>query len=164
MEIDKSVRDRRKSVQFELEQNSAPEVPTCLIVEPPSNTVMKEAVERLGWNAVHVSDGEDGLRLLKMRNWDAVFIENEISRLAGIGCVARFRQWESENRVAQQNNVFLLTTDFVPSPDLSVSASYPTGFNGALGKPVLMKDLRALLRFAEESMSTSASSKNIVSR
>jgi CheY-like chemotaxis protein/signal transduction histidine kinase len=165
MEVDKSLQDKFKSVQCEVQEHTAPEVPTCLVVEPRSNTVMKDAVERLGWNAVHVSDGEDGLRLLKMRNWDAVFIENEVSRLAGIGCVARFRQWEDENRVALQNNVFLLTPDFAPSPtDQSVSASYPMGFNGALGKPVLMKDLRALLRFAEEGISTSASSKNIVSR
>jgi hypothetical protein len=42
---------------------------------------MKEGAERLGWHAVHVHDGEDALRLLKMRNWDAVFIENEIPRV-----------------------------------------------------------------------------------
>ena len=82
----------------------------CLIAEPASNIVMKDAVERLGWHAVHVHDGEDALRLMKMRNWDAVFVENEISRLPGTGCVARFRDWEGENRIARQNNVFLLST------------------------------------------------------
>jgi len=138
--------------------------PICLIAEPPSNTVMKEAVENLGWCAVQVYDGEDALRLLKIRNWDAVFVENEIARLSGTGCLARFRQWEKENRVARQNNVYLLSTDFVPSPAESVLAVYPDGFDGALGKPILMKDLKSVLMNAERSIKESASSKNIVAR
>lgn len=138
--------------------------PSCLIAEPPSNSVMKEAVENLGWCAVHVCDGEDALRLLKMRNWDAVFIENEIGSLSGTGCIARFRQWEEENRVARQNNIFLLSTDFVPSPTESVLAVYPDGFNGALGKPILMKDLKKMLQCAANNIEESANSKNIVAR
>mmetsp|Transcript_27952 Transcript_27952/g.41280 ORF Transcript_27952/g.41280 Transcript_27952/m.41280 type:complete len:920 (+) Transcript_27952:162-2921(+) len=140
------------------------EGPACLIAEPPSNSVMKEAVENLGWCAVQVFDGEDALRLLKMRNWDAVFMENEIERLSGTGCIARFRQWEEENRVARQNNIFLLSTDFVPSPTESVSAVYPAGFNGALGKPILMKDLKKLLQCVANNIEESANSKNIVAR
>ena len=145
-------------------QRSADCGPVCLIAEPASNTVMKEAVERLGWHAVHVHDGEDALRLLKMRNWDSVFVENEIPRLTGTGCVARFRQWESENRVARQHNVYLLSTDFVPSPEEAVSAVYPFGFDGALGKPILMKDLKSLLKHAEKNILDSANSLSIVAR
>mmetsp|Transcript_7622 Transcript_7622/g.11642 ORF Transcript_7622/g.11642 Transcript_7622/m.11642 type:complete len:916 (-) Transcript_7622:113-2860(-) len=138
--------------------------PSCLIAEPPSNSVMKEAVENLGWCAVQVHDGEDALRLLQMRNWNAVFIENEIARLSGTGCIARFRQWEEENRVARQNNIFLLSTDFVPSPTESVSAVYPKGFDGALGKPILMKDLKKMLQYAAHNIEDSANSQDIVTR
>lgn len=145
-------------------QRSAEHGPICLIVEPAGNTVMKEGTERLGWHAVHVHDGEDALRLLKMRNWDAVFIENEIPRLTGVGCISRFRSWESENRVARQNNVYLLSTDFVPSLEQSVSAVYPSGFDGALGKPILMKDLKFLLLRAGRGITDSAHSMNIVAR
>ena len=145
-------------------QRSAEQGPICLIVEPAGNTVMKEGAERLGWHAVHVHDGEDALRVLKMRNWDAVFIENEIPRLTGTGCISRFRSWESENRVARQNNVYLLSTDFVPSLEQSVSAVYPSGFDGALGKPILMKDLKFLLLRAERGITDSAHSMNIVAR
>lgn len=145
-------------------QRGTDDGPVCLIAEPASNIVMKDAVERLGWRAVHVHDGEDALRLMKMRNWDAVFVENEISRLTGTGCVARFREWESENRVARQINVFLLSTDFVPSPVESVSAVYPSGFDGALGKPILVKDLTFLLQCAENSIVDSAKSSSIVAR
>ena len=145
-------------------QRGAGDGPVCLIAEPASNIVMKDAVERLGWRAVHVHDGEDALRLMKMRNWDAVFVENEISRLNGTGCVARFREWESENRVARQNNVFLLSSHFLPSSVESVSAVYPSGFDGALGKPILVKDLTFLLQRAERSIVDSANSSNIVAR
>jgi CheY-like chemotaxis protein/signal transduction histidine kinase len=145
-------------------QSPSHEGPLCLIAEPAHSTVMKEAVEHLGWHAVQVHDGEDALRLLKMRNWDSVFVENEISRLTGTRCIARFREWESDNRVARQNNVFLLSTDLVPSPSASVSALYPHGFDGALAKPILMKDLKHLLMLAEQSIGGTAASKNILAR
>ena len=145
-------------------QREAKDGPVCLIAEPSSNIVMKEAVERLGWHAVHVHDGEDALRLMKMRNWDAVFVENEISRLTGTGCVARFREWEAENRSARQENVYLLSTDFVPSPQESLSTIYPSGFHGVLGKPILIKDLKFLLRRAENDIVDSAKSSCVALR
>jgi hypothetical protein len=36
-------------------------------------------------------DGEDALRLLKIRNWDAVMFDEEMSQLNGARCVGRFR-------------------------------------------------------------------------
>ena len=139
-------------------EGSAENGPLCLIAEPAGNAVMKEIIEKLGWYTVCVNDGEDALRLMKMRNWDAVMIENEISRLNGIGCVARFREWESENRIARQNNIIYLSTDFVPSPTESVSAVYPSGFDGALGKPVLVKDVKGMLESALSSDEAHSSS------
>jgi CheY-like chemotaxis protein len=138
--------------------------PICLIGEPENENFMNDCVTQYGWRAVHVHDGEDALRLLKMRNWDAVFVANDISRLNGIGCVARFRDWESENRVTRQNNVILLSSDFVPPPDQTIVATYPLGFDGALGRPVLLKSVEFFLNLAQTSKSDTASSKSIVAR
>ena len=40
-------------------------------------------IERAGWQEAYVQDGEDALRLLKIRNWDAVMLDEEMSRLNG---------------------------------------------------------------------------------
>jgi CheY-like chemotaxis protein len=138
--------------------------PICLIGEPENENFIKDSVAQCGgWRAVHVHDGEDALRLLKMRNWDAVFIANDISRLNGIGCVARFREWESENRVARQNNIILLSAEFVPPPDQIIVATYPSGFDGALGRPMLLKSVQFFLQQATKS-DNSAKSQTIVTR
>ena len=141
--------------------------PVCLVGEgtPSVSKSMVQIVEARHWNPVVVSDGEDALRLLKMRNWHAVFLDEEMPRLDGIRCIARFREWESENRVARQNNIFLVSESFVPNPsDGSVSATYPTGFDGALGKPILPADLVKLLNVAAMRITTLSDSSDIVIR
>ena len=36
-------------------------------------------IERAGWQEVYVQDGEDALRLLKIRNWDAVMLGRNVA-------------------------------------------------------------------------------------
>ena len=93
------------------------------------------------------------LRLLKMRNWDAVFLDEELPRLDGIRVIERFRAWEKDHRVTRQRNVFLISQSLVPNPSNgSVSATYPEGFDGALGKPILPPNLVQLLASVAESL------------
>jgi CheY-like chemotaxis protein/GAF domain-containing protein len=142
--------------------------PVCLIAEDSSAAVsanMKTEIERAGWQAVFVNDGEDALRLLKMRNWDAVMLDEEMSRLNGARCLARFREWEKDNRVARQNHLYLMSTSCVPSPGgATTTAAFPAGFDGALGKPVLLRDLDKVLDLAASEMRECLDSKDILSR
>lgn len=142
--------------------------PVCLIAEDSSaavNVSMKNDIERAGWQAVYVNDGEDALRLLKMRNWDVVLLDEEMSRLNGARCVARFREWERENRVARQHQVYLMSSNYVPLPDGAITtASFPTGFDGALGKPVLRRDLHTVLDLAASTLSDCSASHDILPR
>jgi len=109
----------------------------CLIAES-SEAVVKgliQCAETLGWRSSVVTDGEDALRLLKMRVWDAVFINETIYPLTGSSCVTRFREWEVKNRVLRQKNVYFLREVLGPSDIVSI----PHGFDGALGKPINMQ-------------------------
>ena len=149
----------------DLEMSSGP---VCLIAEDSSAALranMKTEIDRAGWQAVFVNDGEDALRLLKMRNWDAVLLDEELSRLNGARCLARFREWEKDNRVARQNHMYLMSTSCVPLPGgATTTSAFPTGFDGAIGKPVLIGDLKKVLDLAASEMKECLDSKDILSR
>jgi CheY-like chemotaxis protein len=141
--------------------------PVCLVGEDAPNVSksMSKIMEDKHWNPVIVNDGEDALRLLKMRNWDAVFLDEEMPRLDGIRVIERFREWEKNHRVARQKNVILISQSFVPNPNNgNVSVAYPAGFDGALGKPILPADLIKLLDMALFSIRASSDACDIVAR
>lgn len=86
---------------------------SCLIVSKESDPTMQclqRIVEKNGWRAVVVKhgDGEDALRLLKLRKWDMVFIDNDLPIFSGTNCLARFRDWEKRSRTVEQKNVFII--------------------------------------------------------
>jgi len=118
-------------------------IPMCLIAEG-SNSVRKalgKCVQLSGWRSAIVKDGEDALRLLKIRSYDAVFIDGLMPKMTGIDCIIQFREWEAQNRVAKQRHVYLISGSYSPKQHSIV----PPGFDGALGKPVKMKELAQLL-------------------
>jgi CheY-like chemotaxis protein len=159
----------KKRIKVDDDDDTAPSGPVCLIGEDASHVrkTMATIVESKFWNPVVVNDGEDALRLLKMRNWDAVFLGEEMPRLDGTRVIERFREWEKEHRVARQRNVFLISASVVPPPSSaggSVSAAYPAGFDGALGKPVLPVVLGKLLDSAALRIAESSTSMDIVAR
>lgn len=124
--------------------------PVCLIAED-SKVVGKSlvyAIEKRGYRTSLVENGEDALRLLKMRNWDIVFLDDQMPLLSGSSCIARFRTWELRNRVVRQNNVYLLSGNI---GDNGVDSNYttPAGFDGAFGKPFKMQTLYKLLESEE---------------
>merc|ERR1712238_553828 len=80
------------------------------------------------------------LRLLQMRNWDAVLIDDELPGLTSCKVIENFREWESKNRVNQQKNVYQVNSSFIPSNlEASSSVQLPSGFDGAIGKPLSSK-------------------------
>mmetsp|Transcript_29583 Transcript_29583/g.54170 ORF Transcript_29583/g.54170 Transcript_29583/m.54170 type:complete len:1093 (-) Transcript_29583:158-3436(-) len=91
---------------------------------------IQRIVEKNGWRAVakHGS-GEDALRLLKLRNWDVAFIDDDLPVMSGTNCLVRFRDWERRTRVGRgrQMNIFVISDSVHSVSD---------GFDGVLAKPV----------------------------
>lgn len=122
----------------------------CLVASDLPSTQpnpLKQELQSHGWKVVAVNDGTDCLRLLQMRNWDVVLIEDELPQLPGASCILAFREWEGKNRVNRQRNVFLVCEGDIPSPVNKLSlVQPPEGCNGVLGRPVPWKDLQFLLQ------------------
>ena len=134
----------------------------CLIVAGSSaiSKLAELATNNMNWKVVFVTDGVSALGLLKIRNWDAVLVDDE---LASSRCMAIFRDWEKTHRVNRQNNVILLSGNYIPSgQDGSSSFQVPTAFDDALGKPIQLTALKALLKKAAEKSTFFAS--DIVTR
>jgi CheY-like chemotaxis protein/signal transduction histidine kinase len=120
----------------------------CLIVEEGSaiSSVAEKVVEENGWKSIVVHNGESALRLLQMRNWDAVLIDDELPGLTSCMVMEHFREWENKNRVNRQKNVFQVNSSFIPSHlETSSSVQLPPGFDGAFGKPLSTKTLKQFL-------------------
>jgi len=118
--------------------------PVCLLVEDSVsvNKVMMRCIERQGWQSYLANDGEEGLRLLKTRNWDAVFMDDQLPLLSGSACVKNFREWEAENRVCRQQNLYFCSENCTPN------MKPPSGFDGAVGKPFTQSLLASILERA----------------
>ena len=120
----------------------------CLVVDE-SNVISKLAklvAENIGWKIVAVGDPESALGLLKMRNWDAVLVDDEL------GCsrsIAIFRGWEQSHRVNRQKNVILISANHSSQQQFGSSFQAPTGFDGALGKPIQLNTLKFFLETAQ---------------
>mmetsp|Transcript_30035 Transcript_30035/g.72920 ORF Transcript_30035/g.72920 Transcript_30035/m.72920 type:complete len:952 (+) Transcript_30035:145-3000(+) len=138
----------------------------CLIVEGDrAVSIFADDVAReIGWSTVVVGSGEAALRLLQMRNWDAVLIDDTLPGMSSSGLVEHFRDWEKINRVNRQRNVYQMSSSFIPIQlsKSSTTVQLPSGFDGAMGKPITANVLRDFLSKSAEV--TSSMSKDIVSR
>jgi CheY-like chemotaxis protein len=137
------------------EKSTTTSTHVCLIAAESgsSDTMIAEKVaKKKGWETVVVQNGEDALRLLKTRNWDAVLLDEDLPVLSCSQCVSRFREWEDLNRVTRQKNVVLVSTSCVSMTSGSNSmVQLPFGFDCSLGKPVRIIQLELLLNGAERS-------------
>uniref|UniRef100_A0A7S2PT86 Uncharacterized protein n=1 Tax=Leptocylindrus danicus TaxID=163516 RepID=A0A7S2PT86_9STRA len=123
----------------------------CLIAEDSRSVAraLVRAVESRGWRASVVDNGEAALRLLKMRNWDAVFLDDQMPMLSGTSCMSCFRQWETQNRVVKQNHMYLVSGNYISDQETSQGKTiFPAGFDGSLGKPINLKHLTNILEKA----------------
>ena len=133
----------------------------CLIVEEGAiiSEIAKKVVEEIGWKSTVVHNGEAALRLLQMRNWDAVLLDEELSGVTSCKVIETFRAWERKNRVKRQNNVFQVNSSSIPlgleASLSSTSIQLPSGFDGALGKPLCSKVLKDFLCGAAKGAATS---------
>jgi CheY-like chemotaxis protein len=122
----------------------------CLIAtDRPSKTPSEAltSLEAQGWEVVVVCDGIDALRLLQTRNWNAVLIDEDLPLLSGRGCISKFRDWETQNRVNRQQNIFIVVDLDIPSPlDGTSLVQPPYGFDFVLRKPVMWNDMKHFLQ------------------
>lgn len=122
----------------------------CLMVTDRPSAIANEAfnmLEKDGWKIVVVHDESDTSRVLKMRNWDLVLIDEVLQNPAKRDWIAKYRLWEHEHRISRQRNVVLLSDYDVPSPsDQYAFVHAPDGFNYAIRKPVSWGDLSHILK------------------
>ena len=115
---------------------------TCLIAEGLSEVIMTivRCVERKSWRFRVVRNGNDALRWMKMRNWDAIFIDDNLPQLSGHTCVSVFRKWEAENRVARQRNVNMISAVYNCQ-----NRRVPDECDGVLGTHFTQEDIVSVL-------------------
>jgi CheY-like chemotaxis protein len=124
--------------------------PTCLIaacVRMMQPDPFPNLLESKGWKVIIINNGVDCLKLLQVRNWDAVLVDDDLPQLAGVACITTFRHWEAMSRTTSiQKNVFLVCAGHAPSPlDGRAVNQPPNGFNGVLPRPVPLQDFEYLL-------------------
>ena len=115
---------------------------------------IEASLSKQGWKAAMVHDGEEALRLMRMRNWDLVILDEDLPILQSTECVAKFREWEDKNRVCRQRNIVLLNASGLSTTCRSDSLiQLPHGFDLLLGKPVRPCELEYLMLQASRSES-----------
>lgn len=119
---------------------------TCLIAEGLSEIVatLSRCVERRGWRFRVVMNGVEALQMMKMRNWDAIFIGDNLPQLNGNTCVSVFRNWEAENRVARQRNIHLISAIYNCK-----NKRVPPECDGVLGTHFTQDDIVSVLNSGE---------------
>lgn len=136
---------RKLDVDNDKKVLDAPDQKVCLVVE--ASTVVSKLSEiassAIGWKIVPVMDSDSALRLLKMRNWDAVLVDDD---LGCSRCVSIFREWEKKHRVNRQKNIVLLSANYVAPENKGASFQVPTGFDGALAKPIQLSYLQTFFK------------------
>lgn len=147
-----------KKQKIENAESDDTSVHVCLVATEEDSSIfgLADKISKLPlWKAVAVNDGEAALRLLQMRHWDAVLLDDELPGLTSSQCIAHFREWEQKNRVNKQKNVLQISSSFIPTQmESSSSIQLPAGFDGALGKPVSFKVLQTFVLRAQEDNSS----------
>lgn len=139
----------------------------CLIAMNRNNSdveALKRAAKERDWKCVVVSNGEEALKLMKLRTWDAILLDEDLPLLPSGQCVARFREWEAMNRVMKQRNIALVSascTGMVQS--MSAMMQLPHGVDFALGKPIQPREFDFIMSQAQE-QSIGFTARDIVAR
>lgn len=121
--------------------------PSSALTEHLSSVLKSE-----GWKISTSCTSEETLRLLEIRNWDAVLVDEEMP--AARQSMIQFREWEKHNRVNRQKN-----TNIIVNLDLSLSncgeciptIHPPSGFDSVIRKPALETDMGRVMRFSANS-------------
>jgi len=122
----------------------------CLLCEKSRKLV--PLIESKGWRVCVAETGDDILRILKLRKWDIVFVDESMTNLSGMSCMVRFRKWESTNRIIHQNNVYYVSESFKNCD--KEHKMCPDGFDGCLVKPFHFPQVSEILDQIADSRDT----------
>ncbi|KAL3943069.1 MAG: hypothetical protein SGBAC_002846 [Bacillariaceae sp.] len=128
--------------------------------------VLQHVAEERGWRSVVVDNGEEALKLMKLRTWDAILLDEDLPLLPSGQCVARFREWEATNRIMKQRSVALVSASCTSmAHDINSMMQLPFGVDFALGKPIHVREFEFIMSRAEEHcLGFGATAKDIVAR
>jgi CheY-like chemotaxis protein len=118
----------------------------CLVASLDFGDSTAHIFESNGWKCEVVRDCGGAMKRLKMRNWDAVLLDEGLLPTSASHCTTEFRQWEAENRVNRQNNLFLLSSMCATDSDESVVVQAPCGFDGAISRRLCWDEFETLLK------------------
>jgi CheY-like chemotaxis protein len=90
--------------------------------------------EANGWICNLSTDSAAAFRQLRQRNWDTVLVDSALQPLQGFDVIARFRNWESQNRYNRQNHVYWLDCNEADWNMTTVHTDAPFGFDGLLNR------------------------------
>lgn len=148
---DTGKKQKSEAAEYETSQQIGESVKVCLIVEdtPTISEITNNVTKEVGWKSTVVRSSEAALRLLQMRHWDAVLLDEELSGVTSCSIIETFRAWERKHRMKRQNNIIQVNSSFIPlgleASTSSTSIQLPSGFDGALGKPLCSKVLKDFL-------------------
>jgi CheY-like chemotaxis protein len=120
-------------------------VPVCLIASLDFGDSIANIFESNGWKCEVVRDCGGAMKHLKMRNWDAVLLDEDLLPTSASHCTTEFRRWEAGNRVNRQKNLFILCSMCATDNDESVVVQAPSGFDGAISKRLCWDAFESLL-------------------
>lgn len=135
------------------------------------------ALTAAGWTPHLADDAEHALAMLKTKRWGAAFIEEggggadsgdggggdgeeeeeELQKLppgSGRQLLSAFRRWEASHRTVRQSNLFAVTcrsssnSPVTNGGDTCTGSSCPSGFDGAVSRPIEEDVVVSLLRRA----------------
>ena len=123
----------------------------CLVASAAPSLTSRDMVTHLeaqGWNVVFAADGINALRLLRMRRWDAVIMQEELPLLNARDCMNEFRTWETANRLSRQKNTIISVEMDVLFSDSEGQnlVQPPSGFDAVIRWPMSWNDLEPILR------------------
>jgi CheY-like chemotaxis protein len=119
--------------------------PVCLIASLNFGDSTANIFESNGWKYEVVGDCGSATRLLKLRNWDAVLLDEDLLPTSASHCTTEFRQWEAGNRVNRQKNLFLLCSMCATENDESAIVQAPSGFDGAISRRLCWDEFETLV-------------------
>lgn len=138
---------------------------SCLMAtaRPDAEAGLAKKMIDEGWDVTIVENGVKALQSLKLRNWGAVVLDDELPVVSGNQCVEEFRIWESQNRVNRQDNMFIVCTHVILSnPDTCMLP--PAGFDGAVDRKVSWSHLQSLIARHQANPSVLRNGLSIVTR
>ena len=136
----------------------------CLIAAKSSTLqAVTSTFQENGWMPVPASSRPEFVEKLRARNWEAVVVDADVPGFST--SVQEFREWESQNRVCRQRNLFVLSSSSLkPTSSAQSLVELAQGIDGVFSKPTTNRAVEKILEIARTRDSSSFTADDIVTR